>query len=73
MKRNPVKEALLRVLRAAPGQWQSGEALAEAAGVTRSAVWKAAGAVSYTHLCQARLPFTRFCSAFRPAACPRPL
>lgn len=43
MKRNPVKEALLRVLRAAPGQWQSGEALAEAAGVTRSAVWKAAG------------------------------
>ena len=25
MKRNPVKEALLRVLRAAPGQWQSGE------------------------------------------------
>ena len=31
MKRNPVKEALLRVLRAAPGQWQSGEALAEAA------------------------------------------
>ena len=43
MKKSPVKEALLQALRAAPGQWHSGEALAEAAGVTRSAVWKAAG------------------------------
>ena len=36
------KQAFLNALRAAPGQWQSGESLAKLLGISRSAVWKAA-------------------------------
>ena len=44
------KQALLQALSAAEGAYISGQQLAEALGVSRAAVHKAAQAVSYTHL-----------------------
>lgn len=42
MKTFSTKEALLNALKNAPSVWQSGAALAEQLGVSRTAVWKAA-------------------------------